>query len=467
MAVEVQYINTATGDFLDLQSGFARPYWEVNITVSGSASTVSATLGQAYSSNNRIIEMSPIDRERPIIVSGLSRVIAGDLTVTLNNISGLYSPMATASIFTDNAGTAHDYFNSIINVHAGFEAVSGTAFVLKRGTFLLTRISVDSKNQQATLYCEDAAKTPLQKYIGLPGLSGTATPFTIPTSTSTQQIIKEILSGIGLSASQYDLVTGINYSGYSVTSERASDAIGKLAQRSEGYIATDNQGRIVFANLTSTGGVGSVANITLKDNDRVKSLKQEVDLRNIINKVQVTYSSGTQTRSAEDTTITKGRQQIITNSYINQPSIANALASRVLGEFKYPRYFIELDNVWLPSLDVRNSINIWDSNTFQTSVSYEIYRIRDDIVNCSTKIYAINDILIRKKFGYCSDISAVNCGTVFTDSWHSGFAFACRETTTAVNPAFDADGNNNNVINTGYAASGAGTTGIELAFEVQ
>ena len=169
MPVEVNYITTASDHFMDLQSGFARPYWEVNITVSGGASTFSGTLGQAYSSNNKILAMSPLDRERPVMASGLAKMIAGDMTISLNNIGGTYSPMATASIFTDAGGSALDYFNSIINVWAGFEDVSGTAFAVKRGTFLLTKISIDSKNQQANLYCEDAAKAPLSKIIGLPG----------------------------------------------------------------------------------------------------------------------------------------------------------------------------------------------------------------------------------------------------------------------------------------------------------
>jgi len=194
-------------------------------------------------------------------------------------------------------------------------------------------------------------------------------------------------------------------------------------------------------------------------------MKYNLDVNNLVNEVQITYSSGTQKRGAKDATVRKGRPQLITNDSINQPSIANALASRLLGQYSNVRYFIELDNIWLPSLDVGDTITVFDTNTFQTSVAYQIYRISENILNCNTKLYAINDILIGKKFGYASDTSAVNCGTVFTDSWHSGFAFACRDTTTAVQPAFDADGNNNNVINTGYAASGAGTTGIELAFE--
>ena len=48
MAIEVVYVASATDTFLDLQSGLARPYWEVNITVSGESDTYSGVLGAAY-----------------------------------------------------------------------------------------------------------------------------------------------------------------------------------------------------------------------------------------------------------------------------------------------------------------------------------------------------------------------------------------------------------------------------------
>jgi len=48
VATQINYIASATDTFLDLQSGLARPFWEVNITVSGVSDTYSGTLGQTY-----------------------------------------------------------------------------------------------------------------------------------------------------------------------------------------------------------------------------------------------------------------------------------------------------------------------------------------------------------------------------------------------------------------------------------
>ena len=74
------------------------------------------------------------------------------------------------------------------------------------------------------------------------------------------------------------------------------------------------------------------------------------------------------------------------------------------------------------------------------------------------------------KFGFFSDESATHSaafsGSAASESggWQAGFCFYSRDETTATAPGFDADGNANNTINTGHAASGVGSTGIEIPF---
>jgi len=469
MAVEVLYNTTATSVFLGLQSGLARPYWEINITVSGDDHTFSGTIGAAYTPH-KILEMSDIDREKPVRVSELSKIFKSDLTVTLNNSLGTYSPLATAGIFTNTSGTSRDYLNSVVNVWGGFENTSGTAYTIQRGSFLLRKIRIDSEKQIAYLQCEDVLKVPLNRYVGLDGISGTATPFTPPSGTSTKAIMADMLSGVGLTASQWDLASGIDYSGYSVTNERVSDALGKLAQRSDGYVYGNGKGQLVFAKNVATGGAGSVTTLTATDHDKIKELRYTVDVNNLIKKCVVSYQSGLSvSRGAEDVTVLKGAETTISNDAINQPAQAAAVAGRIVGEFGINRYFAEIDAVWLPSIELGDSIEVWDSNTHQTAIVYQVYRLRDSMMNVETKIYAVSDVLSEKKFSVCSSSglpssTIAGTGTVFTNHWHSGYGFCAYNESTAVNPAFDLEGNNNNIINTGLAVSGVGTTGIELPF---
>ena len=121
----------------------------------------------------------------------------------------------------------------------------------------------------AYIAAEDAAKIPLQQYIGLPDVSGTAQTWTPPTNSTTQAIMADLLSGAGLTALQYDLQSGIDHSTYTLDSERISDALGKLAQRSNGFIYTNGKGQIVFNEGVATGGLGSTSEMALRDTNEV------------------------------------------------------------------------------------------------------------------------------------------------------------------------------------------------------
>lgn len=469
MPITIEYITTATVSFLSLQSGFARPYWEVGITVSGESTTTSATLGQAYGTND-IISMGTIDRAKPIEISGLSRIIAGNLTLTLNNASDIYSPMATASIFTDAAGSARDYMHSKINVWAGFIQDSGTALVMQRGSFLLTQLRIDSSNRQAYLTSEDAAKIPLQESVGLPEASGTATVWTPPSGISTKSIMTELLSAVGLSASQYSIASGIDMPSYSIEEKNVANALAEIAQANDGFVYTNGQGKVTFELNAPIFG-GQATDLALNEHTNIMKSRYSINVKNLVNNVIINYGSGSDNfRGASDATVTKGRTQSITNEAIDRASIAASLSSKLLSKYSKNRPFLELDNIWLPSIEIGDVVSFTDENTHSTGVSYEVYRVREDISKLKTKLYCIDltydDIkgANRQKWAFLSDNSAVACGTVFTDSWHSGFAFLSYDTTTATNPGFDAEGNNDDVITTAYAASGAGTTGIERPF---
>jgi len=464
---QVEYLTTANATFMNLQSGLARPYWEVGITVSGEDSTYYGTLGAGGYPNNKIISIGTIDRVKPTTISGLSKIFAGNVNITLDNGCGTYSPLNTGGIFTDPGGTARDYMHSTINIWAGFHDTSGTAFAIQRGSFLLTQLRIDSRDRKAYIGAEDVAKLPLAQYVGIPGVSGTAAIWEPPSGNDTKAIITDLLSGAGLTATQYDIESGITFGNLRVTEKKTSDLITEVAQANDGYIYTNAKGQVIFrTNYPEFGGLHSTEGISLidiKDSDRIKKLNYKVDIKNLINRVEVKYTSGTdQARVAADDTVVKGRTHIIANEVIEQPSVAGAIASETLGQFKENRAFLDIDNIWLPSIDIGDVVTVFDSNTYQTAgVEYLVDAIRENIVNCNTKISTSKDVRAGVKWGFCSESGVANCGTVFTDSWHSGFAFA-----TVTGSAFDADGNVNNVVESGVVQSGAGTTGIELPFLV-
>ena len=143
----VEYLTTATQVFIDLQSGMARPYWEINYTLSATASTTSGTLGQAFDTANDIISVGTIDKEKSVTISGTDKIYAGDITIQLSNREKRYSPLNPDGILYNK-----DYINAPINVWAGFYNVSGTALVLQQGSFRLDKLRIDSDLLSFILY---------------------------------------------------------------------------------------------------------------------------------------------------------------------------------------------------------------------------------------------------------------------------------------------------------------------------
>ena len=449
--MSVEYLTTAGAEFVNLQSGMARPYWEVNISVSATASTTSGTLGQAYDSNNKLISFGAIDREKSITITGTDKIVAADVTFKLDNSSGTFSPLNSNSIFYNK-----DYLNSIIKIWAGFVNVGGTAIVVQKGTFCVEELSIDSQDAIAYLQCTDKLRYGLEKYLGLPGDSGTANSRIWTGTTSSKAIITDMLSGLGMTAGDYDISAGINFTNLTVSGKTYSETLAKIAIASEGFIYVDNVGKIRFRQYVNSFGE-TRPTWDLNINSNILKAKYTVTVENLINKVAVRYEENLASyNSSEDTTVVKGRNYVTDNQVIQTRAQAQAFTSRNLRSFNEPISFLEIDNVWMPAIELGDYFRIMDTNLYLSGTAartYEVYKIRDDISNLKQKLYLVG-IAAGLKIGYLSDTATDANSVIYTGGWTSGFLFLGYETATAAYPGFDAgtgetpvhSGANNNAI---------------------
>jgi hypothetical protein len=141
-----------------------------------------------------------------------------------------------------------------------------------------------------------------------------------------------------------------------------------------------------------------------------------------------------------------------------------------LEEYKTAAAFLEVDNLWLPAADLGDYFNIYDNNTYLSGPSsriFELYKIRDDFQNLTTKLY-MREVAAGLKFGFFSDTAISVTSVDYSGGWGQGFAFFGRDSGTAVTPGFDDSsgegvahsGANNNVIN----QSGTPRVSIEEPF---
>ena len=443
----VQYLTSATATFLSLQSGLARPYWEVNYTLSATASTTSGTLGQAYDSANDIISLGAIDKEKSVFITGTDKLYAGDMTIRLNNTSGRYSPLNSNSIFYNK-----DWHYGIIKIWTGFYNVSGTAMVVQKGTFLIEEIEVVDE-AAAYLRCKDKLLYALDNYIGLPHPSGTSNAKVWTGTVSSKAVITDLLSGVGLTAGDYDITAGIDYSDLTLSAKTVGWTLGKIAQSSEGYMFVDNFGKIRYRRLTDDFGY-SRTTWNLNANSNLLSVKYKENVANLINEVGIKFEENLSAyASVEDTaTYPKGHAFIANNQTVKTHAVAQSVISRNLDNYKQGIAFIEIDNLWMPAVELGDWFNITEPLVYLSgsqSHTFEVYKIREDISHFKQKMY-LREIERGLKIGYLSDtgtsLTSVTFSVSGSGNWLDGFCFLGRETGTAVNPGFDADGNNNNTI---------------------
>jgi len=459
---DVTYLDTATQAFQDLQSNLATPFWEVGLLVSGTATSTYHCIGQAYSTGNDVISIGAIDREKSYTISGTDKLVAGDLTIRLNNYSGSYSPLNPNSIFYNK-----DYLNSELRIYAGFIATAGTAMVVPQGKFLLNDLSLDGQNVTAELHCKDKLKYGLEKYIGLPDVSGTSNARIFTGTCSAKSVIIDLLSGIGLTASEYDITAGVDFANLSFSGKTYGEAIAKTVAASEGFIYVDNAGKVRFKQTTQPWGTARPV-WDLKTNTNIIKTNYNISADNLINEVGIHYTEDkSQYCSINDKTdVPKGKTFITDNQSVLTYARAQSLVSRNLADFNVPTTFLEVENLWYPAMDLGDYFTISDPSLYFSgtpSHTFEVYKIRNDFMTLKQKVYA-REIYAGQKWGYFSDtgasVTSVTFSTTGSGNWRDQFCFYGYDSGTAAAPGFDTDGNADNVLD----SSGSPAENLEQPF---
>src|SRR3990167_11499086 len=174
------FLSAPSSDFLNLQSGNARPFFYVEALISGSTSIV----GESYSNGNYLIDGGLIDRQKPVFPGDRSSIFSSDVTIKVDNSTKRWSPKYSGSAFFGK-----DYLDSTFNYWAGFQAPSGTALLVQRGSFLLDSLKIESRKNVAYMRLRDKFKKSLEKTIGSRDASGTAIQFTFTGAQSSFAVL--------------------------------------------------------------------------------------------------------------------------------------------------------------------------------------------------------------------------------------------------------------------------------------
>lgn len=462
----IEFLVSATTEFQNLQSGNARPFFYVEGLVSGTTSI----FGISYTSTNWLMDGGVIDRQKAVLAGDRGSLFSSDVTIKLDNSTRRFSPSVTGSEFF-----GQEYLQSPVNYWAGFVNISGTALLLQRGAFILDDLKIDTRKNIASLRLKDKFKKALETKVGI-SVSGTAIPLVFTGQNNGKAIMESLLiTGAGLTAGDVDIQTAsTSFGNLTFDEQSVAEALQCVAEASDGFIFSTRDGKIKFSSYEPVWGTSTTAHYAFLENHNYENILWEQNKKDRLSTVIIAFSSGASSTFIVTSTSQSANSIKIDNECIQSTADAVAIGGRILDRFSGQITKIEIPAVWIPTIEIGQTIAVTNNNAGLVSALFEVGRIQEEITKGKMKITAFTDRSANGLGQFCffSDPSAVVCGTVFTgatgesNGWQNSWAFIARTTTTAVNPRFDLDGNNNNVINTGFAASGAGSTGIENACQM-
>lgn len=460
-----QFLSSATSDFLELQTGNAQPYFYVEAIVSG----VTSVFADSYTSTNWLIDGGVIDREKPIFAGDRSNIFSSDVTIKLDNSTRRFSPEVTGSEFFDN-----EYLNSPVNYHGGFIAVSGTALLLQRGSFLLDNLKLDSRNNFAFLRLRDKFKKTLDARIAVGSdVSGTAIQFTITGLQDGASAIQSLLiTGAGLTAGDTSIVTaGQSFNNLSLSEQSVAEAVALLAEASDGFIFTNRRGVLQFVSNVPDFGTAPTPDFTIRESNWATNTLWEQNRDDRVQRVEIEFRSGEDVSVVSSAAGVSGSTILISNDAIKDTGDAIAIASRIRDRFSGQVTKLEIPSVWAPSVDIGNIIAVHATSLGLISASFEVYKIEEEMTRGTMRLFLLNEDRVTGKWAFFShqtgsaaagEHSAVFAGSGASHSgaWQAGWGFFANE-----NTGFDADGDVDGSVESGVTSSGAGGTGIEVAFQ--
>jgi len=461
-----QFLTSPDATFLNLQSGNASPY----IYIEAIISSVTSVIADSFTSANFLIDGGQIDREKPALPGDRSSIFSSDVTLKVDNSSNRFSPKDQSGAFFGNI-----YLHSPVNYWAGFLNVSGTALLVQRGSFVLDSVRLDARQGVAYLRLRDKFHVSLSSIIGGTDISGTATEYVTTGIIDGKGVLEQLfITGAGLTAGDLNIQTaGITFKNLSFSEQSVADAASLVSEASDGYLFTNRSGKLTFVSNAPVHG-SATATFTITQSNYAQNLFYEDSQDNLLSKVTVEYQSGTSITVVSQftaTTAMTANTLNISNDTIQSYPEAIAIAGRTRDRFSGVASTIEIQAVWLPSLDLDDRLTVSVTAAGLSGHTFRIYKVQEEPSVGVMSIFAISERatknLTDNKFGFFSDPSAANpSGGAFTggaselNGWQNHWGFFVVDNVTG----FDDDGDNNNALNTSVASSGAGSTGIEVPF---
>jgi len=333
-----------------------------------------------YDITNRFMSMGALDREMTYKPGETNRLTISDQVLVMTNNDKYFSDLYSGSPFHDR-----DYAGSdVIKVYAGFILpTTGYAEVLQKADMTLLYIELETGTAIARLGCEDSFRKVFDIYVGMPDSEGAPNPLTY-TAKTFKFIMDDLLqTHAGIVTGKCDIEdVSLTFSSISFEKKTIRECIQKLSEVARGSTVVLGNGTVQFRRFISE--VTDV-DYVLRSGENYSLLRYRgQDFHWKINKVVVIGAAGVYAEA--EITGETGRTLKIENDAILTDAVAADVASECLGRFAVKPALVELTSEYLPSLEIKNVVHVYEPNSLMDPATMQIRRLALDIVNFKSQM---------------------------------------------------------------------------------
>jgi len=345
-----------------------------------------------YDITDKFMTMGPIDRKMTYKPGETKLLTISDQDLVMSNADKYFSDLNPDSPFYDRDYAGADQ----VKVYAGFIIPStGYAEVLQKADMKLISIELMTKEGHAHLRCQDSFREVFDIYVGMPDSDGTPNPLTYTSKTFKYIMDDLLINKAGIPSAKVDIEdVDLTFSSLSFEKKKVVDCGQKLSEVARGSTVVLGDGTVQFRRFIS-----EVTDVDLilrsgENYSRLRYVGQDFTLK--VNKVVVIGAAGVYAEAEipGETGVTLKYE----NDAILTVGVANDIAIECLGRFAVRPALMEVTGEYLPSLDLKSVVKVYEPNSMMDPAIMQIRELALDIVRHSTRmLLSIPDAAGRSK----------------------------------------------------------------------
>jgi len=301
-----------------------------------------------------ITSISDLNSEVPVKPDDLGNIVAGDVTLIVNNEDRYFSELDTSSIFYNR-----NYLSDEIRIFTGFQLSSRSEYYLS-GRYYIDRVEI-SNDETAQIYCRSLLREAIDTKLGMP-VDNTPDPKIYQGQWRVKDIMHDLLfteaniPGEDIFLEDYEQY----FSNVTIQEQSIGDVLFKLAQACDGVVYTNNQGDIYFKTWGNITSHSATTGVTLTENDNAVTVKYTGQRRDRLVKEAVVTGEDFVQASATSGTLTYGKTVKIENPYIQEDDVATTIANNIIRRYNTVQAEMEINSAYLPSLKLLDTVKVTD-----------------------------------------------------------------------------------------------------------